>query len=80
MRQIANDRRQDNKCDPVREWGSQAGGTKWLKREGAAILMCRTEGGAKGQDVDYYLRENEFGELNATIDTIAWFLELRTES
>ena len=50
------------------------------KREGAAILACRTEGGAKGQGVDYYLRENEFGELEATVDTIIWFLGLRTES
>jgi len=80
MRQIANGERQDNKCDPVCERRRQVGGRKWLKREKAAILTCRTEGGAKGQGVDYYLRENEFGELGATIDTIIWFPELRTES
>ena len=51
MKQIANGEWQETKCDPVCE---RREGIKWLKRETAAILACRTEGGAKGQDVDYY--------------------------
>ena len=42
-------------------------------------IASTREGGAKGQGADD-LRENEFEELNATIDAIVWFPELRTEN